>query len=63
MISFEKLERNTWKIIARWFVTEEKIKNRFLDDNFNIYIVDKLLFQFLVNFSNLKSLICIKKRR
>lgn len=44
MISFEKLERNTCKIIAFLFVIEEKIKSRFLDDNFNIYTVDKLLF-------------------
>lgn len=44
MISFEKLERNTCKIIAFLFVTEEKIKSRFSDDNFNIYTVDKLLF-------------------
>lgn len=44
MISFEKLERNTCKIIAFLFVTEEKIKSRFSEDNFNIYIVYKLLF-------------------
>lgn len=63
MISFEKLERNTCKIIAFCFVTENNYwKNRFSYNNFNSYIIDKSVFQFLMDFSNLP-LIYIKKRK